>query len=446
MKKNSTSHWLKAGMALGTIALLVAPLAACSSDSSSGDTSGGTSQADIDAAVKKGGEITWWTWGDNNQAWADAFMKKNPKVKIKVVKLDNPDATVTKLQNAVKAGSGAPDILPVEYQTLPQLAMSGALADMSAYGLDKYKDDFTASTWNAVNVDGKLVGIPLDSGPMVMIYNTKLYAAAGIKEAPKTWDEFTAASAAIHKYDPDAYISNGGDAGFFTSMIWASGGHPFKAEGENVTIDLQDEGSKKFADMWGGMLQKGELSQVATWSDEWTKSLANDKLGTLLMGSWMINMGEDYGVDKWKAAPVPTWDGQPGSAENGGSSMTVTAQSKNKLIGAALLQFLAEGDGRDLVNQSGFPATVATFDDPEWANRTFPAYVDEQKANQVGAASAKSVIAGWQYLPYQGYANNVFADSVGKAIGEESDLNAALVEWQKTLVDYGNAQGFTVNK
>lgn len=441
MKKNI---WKRAVIVVGAASLLVGTLAGCQGGGS--DAAAGGSKSDIEAALKKGGELTWWTWGDNNKTWADAFTKEHPNVKINVVKLDNPDATVTKLQNAIKAGSGAPDIVPVEYQTMPQLTMAGALADLTPYGFDSFKDTFTASTWNAVNVDKKLVGVPLDSGPMVMIYNTKLYAAAGITEAPKTWDEFVADSAKIHATDPSAFIANGGDAGFFTSMIWASGGHPFKTDGEKVTIDLQDTGSKKFADMWGGMLQKGELSPLATWSDEWTKALAQDKLGTLLMGSWMIDMGEDYGVGKWKAAPMPTWDGQPGSAENGGSGITVTAQSKNKALAAAVLQYLAEGKGRDLVNKSGFPSTVATFDDSEWANRTFPAYVDNQKANQVGVAASKSVIPGWQYLPYQGYANNVFGDSVGKAIGAKGDLNAALQEWQKTLVDYGNQQGFQVNK
>lgn len=442
MKKNL---WMRAAAVVGAGALVSVALAACSSDAAAPE-SGGTSQADIDAAVEKGGELTWWTWSDSTQDLADAFTAAHPNVTFKVVKLDNPDAAVTKLQNAVKAGSGAPDLLPVEYQTLPQLTMSGALADMSGYGLGDYADQFTASTWGAVNVSDKIVGLPLDSGPMVMIYNAKLYAAAGITEAPTTWDEFTAASEAIHAYDPTAYIATGGDAGFFTSMIWASGGQPFKTDGEEITIDLQDEGTKKFADMWGGMLQAGELSPVATWSDEWTKALAQDKLATLMMGSWMINMGEDYGVDKWTAAPMPTWDGKPGSAENGGSAMSVTDQSKNKLIGAAVLQFLAEGEGRDLVNKNGFPSTVADFDKPEWQDMTFPAYVDEQKANLVGAASAESVIPGWQYLPYQGYANNVFGDSVGKALGAKGDLNAALQEWQQTLVDYGNSQGFTVNK
>ncbi|SFR51856.1 ABC transporter substrate-binding protein [Microbacterium azadirachtae] len=439
MKKNI---WMRAAVVVGAASLMMGALAGCQGGS---DAAQGGSKADIDAALKKGGELTWWTWSDATQKQADAFTKEHPNVKIKVVKLDNPDAAVTKLQNAVKAGSGAPDIVPVEYQTMPQLTMAGALADMTSYGFDGYKDQFTASTWSSVNVNGKLVGIPMDSGPMVFIYNKDLYAAAGITEAPKTWDEFVKDSAAIHAKDPNTYIATGGDAGFFTSMIWASGGHPFKTDGEKVTIDLQDEGSKKFADMWGGMLQRGELSPLATWSDEWSKALNQDKLATLMMGSWMISGMDDHGAGKWQVAPMPTWDGTPGSAENGGSGLSVTDQSKNKALAAAVLQFMADGTGRTLINQNGFPSTVKEFDNADWKSMTFAAYGD-QKPNPIGADSAKSVIAGWQYLPFQGYANNVFGDSVGKAIGAKGDLNAALKEWQKTLVDYGNQQGFQVNK
>jgi multiple sugar transport system substrate-binding protein len=282
---------------------------------------------------------------------------------------------------------------------------------------------------------------------MVMIYNTALYEKAGITEAPTTWDEFATASAAIHAADPEAYIANSGDAGFFTSMIWASGGQPFATDGENVTIDLQDEGTKKFSDFWSERLNNGELSGLATWSDEWTKALTQDKLGTLLMGSWMISGGmEDYGpAGRFKVAPMPTWDGQPASAENGGSGLSVTSQSENKAAAAGILKYLAEGEGRELLNQSGFPSTVADLENPEWLDYEFPGY-GNQPANQVGAASADSVIAGWQYLPYQGYANNVFSDTVGKALGSGGDLNEALLAWQDTLVEYGNEQGFTVNK
>lgn len=444
MKNNSTRFWQRAGVVAGTGALLIGALAGCTSGDSASSADSGT-QADIDAAVEKGAELTWWTWSDSTEKLAEAFTKENPNVKIKVVKMENPDAVVTKLQNAIKAGSGAPDLLGAEYQTLPQLALGGALADMSKFGLDSYENEFTASTWNSSHFGDQLVAIPGDSGPMVMIYNKTMYDAAGITEAPKTWDEFAAASTAIHAADPEAYIANSGDAGFITSMLWSAGAQPFKTDGENITIDLQDEGSVKFADYWGGLLQKGELSPLSTWSDEWSKALSQNKLATLMMGSWMISGMDDYSTGNWRVAPMPSWDGTGASAQNGGSGYAVSSQSKNKAASAAVLQFLADGTGRDMLNASGFPSTLAAFENPEWRDFAFPAY-DGQEANQVGVAASESVIPGWQYLPYQGYANNVFTDSVGKALGEQGDLNAAFVEWQKTLVEYGNSQGFSVNK
>ena len=63
---------------------------------------------------------------------------------------------------------------------------------------------------------------------------------------------------------------------------------------------------------------------------------------------------------------------------------------------------------------------------------------------QVLAASAKSVLPGWSYLPFQVYANSVFADSVGQAYANKSDLNAGLQAWQSSSAQYGTQQGFTV--
>ena len=57
---------------------------------------------------------------------------------------------------------------------------------------------------------------------------------------------------------------------------------------------------------------------------------------------------------------------------------------------------------------------------------------------------AKHVSTGWQYLPFQVYANSIYGDTVGQAYTSNSSLNPALEAWQKALVEYGNQQGFTV--
>ena len=442
--KNSRSTWMRVGATVGAGALMLG-LAACSSGGTSGgDSNAGGTQADIDAALEKGGTLTWWTWGDKDQQMADAFTKEHPNVKFDVVLMDNPDAVVTKLQNAVKAGTGAPDLVPAEYQTVPQLTMAGALADMSGWGLGDYKDDFIASAWEGMQFGGKQVGIPMDSGPMVMIYNKELFDAVGI-EAPNTWDEYAKAAAAIRAYDPEASIGNSGDVGFMTSLWWAAGGQPFKTEGENVTIDVTEAKTAKFTDYWNTLLQSGNLSTLSTWGDEWNKAMEQGKLGSIMMGGWMITGMDDTSHGNWRVKQIPSWDGKPASSMNGGSGLAVTEQSAQKAMAAGFLQFMATGEGRTLQNKNGFPGTTAILDDPAWLDIEFEAY-GGQKANQEGKLSSENVVAGWQYLPFQGYANNIFGDTAGKAIADGTSLQTGVEAWQADLVKYGTDQGFTVNK
>ena len=49
-------------------------------------------------------------------------------------------------------------------------------------------------------------------------------------------------------------------------------------------------------------------------------------------------------------------------------------------------------------------------------------------------------------VPFQVYANSIFSDTVGQQYASKGDLNEGLSTWQDQLVEYGNSQGFTVNK
>ena len=69
-----------------------------------------------------------------------------------------------------------------------------------------------------------------------------------------------------------------------------------------------------------------------------------------------------------------------------------------------------------------------------------------QKANEILAQSAADVAEGWQYLPFQVYANSIFNDSVGQAYVGKSTLVDGLKAWQTASLDYGEQQGFTVSK
>ncbi|MFF1634619.1 ABC transporter substrate-binding protein [Leifsonia sp. NPDC058248] len=443
-KSRSASVLRRVATALVAGAMLGATLVACSS----GGGTGSGSASDVDAALKKGGTITYWSWTPSAEAQVAAFEKVYPKVHVKLVNAGTNTTEYTKLQNAIKAGSGAPDVAQVEYYALSQFALGKALVDLKQYGFDSLKNDYTPGPWSAVNVGDQLIGLPQDSGPMALFYNKTVFDKYGLT-VPKTWDEYVADAKKLHAADPTKYItSDSGDSGFATSMMWQAGGRPFTADGSKVTINLQDDGTKKWTSTWNQLVEGKLLSSVPGWSDDWFKALGNGTIATLVTGAWMPGVLESSvkdGSGQWRVAPTPTYDGTATNSENGGGAQVVLKQSKNQALAAGFLKWLNNDPAsiKVFLASGGFPSTTKDLESSEFL-ASAPEYFGGQKINEVLVQGAKDVSTGWQYLPFQVYANSIFGDTVGQAYSSNSDLNAGLQSWQKSLVEYGNQQGFTV--
>ncbi|PPG90530.1 sugar ABC transporter substrate-binding protein [Rathayibacter sp. AY1F3] len=431
-------------------ALAAGSLAACSSTSGGGTTTSAGSAADLDSALEAGGKTTYWSWTPSAEAQVAAFEKAYPKVDVELVNAGTNKDEYTKLENAIKAGSGAPDVVQIEYYAMPQFALSDSLLDLSQYGMGDLEDKYSASTWGSVNIDGKLVGLPQDSGPMALFYNKTVFDQYGIA-VPATWDEYVAAAEKLHTADPSKYITaDTGDAGFATSMIWQAGGEPFTTDGTDVKIDLADEGTAKWTGVWNQLVEKKLLSDTPAWGDEWYKGLADGSIASLVTGAWMPGVLESSVPDAsgdWAVAPIPTYDGTAVSAENGGGGQSVTKQSENPALAAAFLRWLNSDQASvDVFLQSGgFPSTTADLDSSDFTGQESE-YFGGQKINEVLTQASKDVRSGWSYLPYQVYANSVFGDTVGQAYANGTSLDQGLADWQSKLVQYGNAQGFTVSE
>ncbi|RXZ69402.1 ABC transporter substrate-binding protein [Agromyces albus] len=434
--------------ALAVAGLAAMSLVACSTGPGAG--AGAGSASDLDAALEKGGELTYWTWTPSGEAQAEAFMKEYPNVEVTVVNAGTATDQYTKLQNAITAGSGAPDVAQIEYYAIQQFALSEGLLDLSSYDFGELEDKYTPSTWSAVNLNGGIYGLPQDSGPMVMFYNTTVFDQFGLS-VPTTWDEYIATAAKLHEADPSKYITNdAGDPGFAQPLIWQAGGHPYQADGTDVTINLQDEGTKRWADTWNQLLEPGLLSDIPTWSDDWYKALGDGSLATIVTGAWMPGVLESSlpeGAGHWRVAPLPSYDGSAATAENGGSAQSVIKQSKNPALAAAFLRWLNSSDESVdvFLENGGFPSTTAQLNADEFLNAT-PEYFGGQEINKVLVDASANVVDGWEYLPFQVYANSVFADTVGQAYANRSDLNTGLLAWQDNLITYGNSQGFTASE
>ncbi|ROP44791.1 ABC transporter substrate-binding protein [Pseudokineococcus lusitanus] len=443
MSSPTPSRRLAARTLRGTalVAVLGLTLAACGG--------GDGSPEDVAAAVEEGGTLTVWAWDPTMEQVAADFETANPGVTVELANVGTGNDQYTALQNAISAGSGGPDVAQVEYYALPQFVLGEALADLGPLGADDLEGTYTPGPWNAVQAAGQgegIYGLPIDSGPMALFYNAAVFEEAGV-EVPTTWDEYVEAGRQIHAALPDTYITaDTGDAGFATSLIWQAGGEPFTVDGTDVGIDLADEGSARFAEMWQPMIDEELLAPINPWTDEWFAALGGGQVASLVTGAWMpgnlVSGAADASGD-WRVAPMPQWEeGGAATSENGGSSLAVMEASEQQELAYAFLDFAAAGDGiASRVEEGAFPATVAELESEEFLAQE-PEYFGGQRINEVLAESATEVVDGWQYLPFQVYANSVFNDTVGQAYVGGTTLSEGLQSWQGDLTTYGEQQGF----
>ncbi|WP_127573007.1 ABC transporter substrate-binding protein [Georgenia faecalis] len=432
---------------------LALTLTACggSGDEDTGDGGGGAGDGgavDTAAVLEEGGTLTVWAWEPTLEQVVEDFQTEYPNVEVELANVGTGNDQYTALQNAIAAGSGVPDVAQIEYFAVPQFAIGEALTDLTALGASELEDTFTPGPWGSVQQGEAIYGLPMDSGPMALFYNQDVFEAAGV-EVPTTWDEYLEAARAIHAHDPNAYITNDiGDAGFTTSMIWQAGGQPYQVDGTDVTVDFTDEGSARFAEMWQTLIDEELLAPTASWSDEWYQGMANGTIASLTIGAWMpanLESGVPGGAGSWRVADMPQWEeGAMATSENGGSSLTVPEASTNKELAYAFVEYANVGDGVQIRLDGGaFPATTAELQSEEFLNVEFE-YFGGQKVNEVLAGSAENVVEGWQYLPFQVYANSVFNDTVGQAYVGDTTLAEGLADWQEVTVTYGSDQGFTM--
>ncbi|GAA2455250.1 sugar ABC transporter substrate-binding protein [Streptomyces glaucus] len=436
---------------IGLVCALALGATACGGSDDSGSSPKKVSEADVRAALEKGGTITVWAWEPTLKQVAADFEKEHPGVEVNLVNAGTHNDQYKALQNAISAKKGVPDVAQIEYYALGQYALTEQLTDLRGFGAGKLAGRFSPGPWNSVKAGGEGVhGLPMDSGPMALFYNKKVFDKYRIK-VPTTWDEYVDAARALHKADPKAYITNdAGDAGFTTSLLWQAGSRPYRVDGTKVRIDFSDAGARKYTGTWQKLLDEKLLAPVTSWSDEWYKGLGDGTIATLATGAWMpanFTSGVKDAAGDWRVAPLPQWEaGARAGAENGGSALTLPELGGNEALAYAFVEYANVGKGVDTrVKGGAFPATTAQLNSKAFQDTEFP-YFGGQQANKVFAEAAANVADDWSYLPYQVYANSIFNDTVGKAYVSGTTLADGLKAWQDASVEYGAEQGFTVEK
>ncbi|MEV6180082.1 extracellular solute-binding protein [Streptomyces sp. NPDC052015] len=173
----SRRGFLAASAAAG---LSMTALSACGGDSDGG--SSGTTT------------IEWWnisTTQPTKDVWAALarqFEAQNPKVKVKIVQLEN-DAYKSKM-TALTASGKLPDIFHTWGGGVLRQQIDAGLVEDLTDRTKEWADGLLPVAREPYLVDDKAYGIPFDIGMIGFWYNKALFQQAGISAPPTTWTGF----------------------------------------------------------------------------------------------------------------------------------------------------------------------------------------------------------------------------------------------------------------
>lgn len=320
-------NFRKAGAGIAVLALASLSLAACSSDadktkkdtetSSSSDTQiqfihrlpDGEGMTKVDEIVKK--------WN-----------KENPDKQVKATKFDGKAQELTKkLETDIKADNG-PCLAQLGYSEVPEMYTKGLVEDVTKQA-EAYKDKFAAGPFSLMSVDGKTVGLPQDTGPLVYYYNKAEFEKLGI-EAPKNLDDFKAAAkkaaAAAGKYIADFQPDE--SAFWLSAQAAAAGDSWYKVENNKWAVKTDGEGSQKVAAFWQDLLDSKAVLTENRWDDSFKKALGDKKLIGTIGAAWEAPLLVDdmAGTDnegEWAVTQLPDYGQGVKSGPDGGSGVAV---------------------------------------------------------------------------------------------------------------------------
>ncbi|WP_329348050.1 extracellular solute-binding protein [Streptomyces sp. NBC_01261] len=417
---------------LGAVAVAasVAVLAGCSSSSPSTKTSAASC-----APAKGKVTLQYWNTVPGMDKVVALWNKKNPNIQVSTKNISNDQYGT--LGNALKAGK-APDLAQVGYDELPNLRTQSAFVDASACSAaTAAKSKFVPWTWSQASFGNTGVfALPQDTGPMALYVRSDIFKKHGIA-IPKTWDEYAAAAAKLHKADSSLDITffDPNNAEWFNGLLWQNDSQMYSYSGDKWQVTVASEQSKQVADYWQKLIA-GKLvrTDLANGSTQMYAAYQKDQIASYVGAAWGYSMFRDNlpkQSGKWTIVPMPTWGSNGTSGDWGGSTVAFMKGSKHLYESVKFNTWLnTDPEALALENQLGglYPAANAGLQLPA-LSKGVP-YYNNEKIFDVFADSSKKINTSFAWGPTQKTVNLALQDAMAKAAAGDGTLYDALTTAQ----------------
>ncbi|WP_324651734.1 sugar ABC transporter substrate-binding protein [Georgenia sp. H159] len=275
---------------------------------------------------------------------------------------------VPNLTTAV-TGGGGPDVAIVDSSSIPQLAASEVLTDISSQA-EAVSGDFHEGAWQYSQYDGKQYGVPFDSSNTALFYNVAMLEDAGV-EVPTTWEELR--EAALELTDGEVYGYMLGAAGYgsfsFWPWLWQNGGQIASEDVSSIEFN-SPEGHEAF-EFYANLYLEDEvvppdfLTVTSSW-DEYIAPFVQERVAMMAVGPWVIESIREGNPElDFAVAPLP--EGEEAATILGGASLGVAASAENPELAWEFIEWFTAADQMHYTQDMGrIPGRVDVIES-DWA-------------------------------------------------------------------------------
>lgn len=301
-------------------------------------------------------------WGDTLRVESyQAYDELNEDVSLDIVTVA-PEELVTKLQLALRAGSGVPDLVFIS--DAPNSAMlSTRRADYLMELTSVIDPDVLADFYPNANapciVNGNLVCLRSDLAHNFTWYDKVLMDEFGY-DVPETWEEFEALGAALAADHPGYFLGSATDPYGLFGMLMAAGcemATPVEGQDDTLLVNMQTDECLRAATMIDNMAANGSLIKAGPFDPEFAALAQDGKLvayvGPTWFGEFIIKPSYEVPAGRIAGALPPRWSNEqaPVTWSFGGGGFGIWKDTANVDAAADMLVWLttSEANQRDAV-------------------------------------------------------------------------------------------------
>ncbi|MBB2914783.1 multiple sugar transport system substrate-binding protein [Streptosporangium becharense] len=423
-------------------------LSACGGNASDSGEADPAQAAPIEGDENAAATLTFWAWAENIQRVVDLWNEKNPTQKVTLSGQAAGDELVAKFLTAVKAGN-APDILQVEYQSLPTLITNNALQDLTSV-IGPVRSAFPEGTWNLTSFGGATYAVPQDVGPMMLFYREDIFEEMGLA-VPATWEEFGALAGTVREKDSKRYLTtfSPGDAGWLAGFAQQAGANWWADENGAWKVTVDDPATRKMLSFWGGLVNSGAILGDPMYTPQWNSQMSDGTIiawPSAVWGAGVLAGVAASSKGKWRMAPLPQWNaGERFTGFWGGSSTAVSASSKQKAQAAKFAKWMnTDPEALKLLVEIGLYPSASAGQTSEQLGAA-PEFMVSQKDYYDSAAEIAKTARGFSsWGPNTNVTYGAFEDLMPTAVRGKSDLAAVAAQVQQMSVADLKKQGYQV--